>query len=369
MEPIKRKRVTRVGSGAFSIYLPKKWMDTWAPNPDDPREVDLHLVNEGLLIVPAALKRSVNMSVDAHPATIHSSLLSAYVRGVDNCVLTPTASAFSNDAIGSARDLLRHLDERIVATCSPDSISFSLDPDLPPPSSDGADILRVMGAKIMEMLGLAAEAVETFGTDPDRCLHAMALVDAMQREDVQRLFHQALRSVARIELPMDSVSDFQFLDLLASHLERIGNHMLRMTDVLLAEYDLTASDLDYPRRHLLEKIGPRDPLPSLGREMVAGYRRNFAEISDLLGRTLAAVGTRDSAALQALQIQAEQLQKASGHAVFTAVAQHWGEEADEATARVGFALSKLASLLADICHATGAIARHGTILSAAGASQ
>src|SRR5688572_18974933 len=46
--PIKRKRVTQVGSGAYSIYLPKRWIDGWPPEQREKREVDLHQINQSL---------------------------------------------------------------------------------------------------------------------------------------------------------------------------------------------------------------------------------------------------------------------------------------------------------------------------------
>lgn len=365
MEPIKRKRVTRVGSGAFSIYLPKKWIDSWAPDPNDDREVDLHVINDGLLIVPAHREQVLQRTVPIDKETIACTLLSAYVRGLDACTLAPTDGVFPNDAIAAARDLLRHLDERIVATCTPDAIGFRLDPALPPPAAEGADILRVMGTKVREMLGLAAEAIDASGHDPDRALHAMRLLDVTQREDVQRLLYQAVRAVARIELPMGSVSDFQFLDLIASHLERMGGHTVRMVDVLLAQYNLRREDLEYPRDHLLERIGDREPLQGPGREMVVGFRRDFQTVDNLLSGALVAMAAHDTAALAGITRQAAEAQERIGSHVFAAVVQHWGEETDPATAQAAYAMSRIASLMADVLHALMSVCRHAMILTAA----
>lgn len=365
MEPIKRKRVTRVGSGAFSIYLPKKWIDSWAPDPDADRQVDLHVINDALMIVPANLERTLERTIAPEPSLIATLLLSAYVRGLDGCTLHPESGAFGNDAITASRDLLRHLDERMVATCTPETIAFRLNPDLPPPAALGQDILRTMGSKVREMLGLAAEAVDNFASDPDRALHAMRLLDVTQREDVQRLLYQAVRSVARIELPMDSVSDFQFLDLIASHLERVGGHMVRMVETILMEYGLERKDLEYPRDHLLKQIGERAPLQGPGRDMVVGFRRDFAELDDLTQRVVAGLQTNDPAAMAAAANEATELQLRVGKRVFAAVAEHWGTDTNESDARTAFAMSKIASLIADVLHALQNVARHATMLTAA----
>lgn len=365
MEPIKRKRVTRVGSGAFSIYLPKKWIDSWAPDPDDDRQVDLHVINDSILISPAERTQSLERTAPSNAEAIGTLLLSAYVRGLDACTLTPQEDRFTNDAIASSRDLMRHLDERIVATCTPDAIGFRLDPGLPPPAADAGDILRVMGAKVREMLGLAAEAIAAAGHDPDRALHAMRLLVVTQREDVQRLLYQAVRSVARIELPMESVSDFQYLDLIASHLERMGGHCVRMVDVLLDEYGLAPGDLEYPRDHLLERIGPREPVQGPARAMVQAFRHDLDAIDGLLADALQAMASDDAPVLAGTIERARDAQQTIAAHVFQAVVHHWGEETDESNARAAFAMSRIASLLGDVLHALQSVARHAMVLTAA----
>ncbi|MCA1818678.1 MAG: hypothetical protein LC620_01275 [Halobacteriales archaeon] len=114
MQGTKRKRVTQVGSGAYSVYLPKKWIDGWSPEQRAAREVDLHFINNSLLIVPALRRLRFETKVDTEQAFVRMMLLSAYVRGHHEVVLHPKG-AFDEDCVAMARDLLRHLDERLQA--------------------------------------------------------------------------------------------------------------------------------------------------------------------------------------------------------------------------------------------------------------
>src|ERR1041385_1577206 len=94
VEAVKRKRVTQVGSGAWSIYLPKKWIDSWIPEQQAGREVDLHRISNSLLVVPVRQDRSFHATIPPRPDTVRTLLLSAYVRGHDAVELRPDAGAF-----------------------------------------------------------------------------------------------------------------------------------------------------------------------------------------------------------------------------------------------------------------------------------
>lgn len=361
MEPIKRKRVTRVGSGAFSIYLPKKWIDSWTPAQQKDREVDLHLINEALLIVPVLTDQSVETTIDPDKRAVRRWLLSCYLRGKQTVRLLPEGGRFDNDAVAAGRDFLRHLDERLVATCTPEEIGFTLNADLPPPAATGADILAVMGAKVIEMVGLARDAVATYGTDPDRTLHALGLLQATYAEDVSRYFHQAMRMVATIELPLTTVTDFQVLDLVAADLHRMADHAQRIAVTILREYGLGLDDLAYPRDHLLERMGERDPLKGVARDMVRGYDAAFAEAERLLRRLMDALTAPDIPALADLIGDTYRAQDAIQERIFQTVTDHWGtaDAAETEAAMAGFTAYQISVPISNLFGAVGTTARHG----------
>ncbi len=362
---IKRKRVTRVGSGAFSIYLPKKWIDSWPAAQQESREVDLHLINDALMIVPAHLEQSAELAVEDDQKAVCSLLRSAYIRGIDRIRVTPKTGTFGTDTIASARDMLRHMDERLIVTTNPEELSFSLDPDLPPPVSNGADLLRILTSKVRDMVDLCQQSVDAHQVDVDRSLHTMSLLVGTQEDDVRRLFHQALRMVARIELPMSSVSDFQVLDLIAADLERFGSHLVRIVEILLSDLGLTTNDLDFPRSHLLKTIGEVPDRAPVAHALVRNYHHGFDAIASALTSIMDAVQLRDTQAIARLQQEVVQQQDDLAERFFGTIAEHWGQDMPAEQAVRIFTMARVASLMADLAHALQNTCSHALILLAA----
>ncbi len=361
VQAIKRKRVTRVGSGAWSVYLPKSWIDSWAPQQQEGREVDLHLVSGSLLITPVIQDRT--FSASAAPVDVPSLrnlLLSAYVRGHEKVELRP-AGRFPNDAIASARDLLRHLDERIVATVGPDLIGFAVPVD----GGGPGDLLQAMGQRLTEVLDLAAECVEQAGHDPERVVHAARLLQAIQEEDVSRMQYQALRRVATLDVELETVSDLQLLDLLAFLLDGLGSQCLALAATVLADLGLSLGDLAYPRDELLRRLPKRPALPPVARDILQGHRATLREARDLLHRLLPALRSGDLPALAEVQKGAMQSREALQARVFEAVARHWGDEASKDGAERGFAAYQLTNPLANLLSAIWACGERALLFLAA----
>ncbi len=363
---ILRKRVTRVGSGAFSIYLPKKWIDGWDEAQQESREVLLRYIGKSILVSPAIQRRANQATVAVEKRTVCLHLLSAYVRGNDEADLTPASGAFDNDCMSAARDFLRHLDERLAATVTPERIGYRLRPDLPAPSTGGIDLLWMMGAKIREMLGLARDCVEAYAVDPDRTLHGLRLLRDTHEEDVSRIFHQALRLVATLELPLESVSEYQLLGMAASDLHQVSGQILVVADVLLDAYGLERSDLDYPRNHLLEKI-ERPAVPTgVARALRRAAVLAFGALDGLVHDLLAAMAKRDASALLQVHDRATQTQKELQDRIFGAVVEHWGSDTDPAEGIAAHGASRIGTALSNMLDEVGAIAETTSAIMAAG---
>ena len=328
MPPIKRKRVTQVGSGAYSIYLPKRWIDAWGPEQMQAREVDVHQINQSLLIVPVVRADRLELAVPTDAPALCALLHSAYVRGHHDVAFTPAAGRFGDDAVAAARAFLRRLDERLRSTVGPDLIGFTLQRELPPPFTSGTDLLQFMATRLREVIDLVAECVEASADHPDKLLHAARLALAIHNEDLSRLFAQALRLVATLELPLGRISDFQLLDLAADEYHTAGTACVQAATTVLAGYGIAASDLAYPGPDLLRRIGRPPSTPALARAILKGYRPAFAEAQRALDRVGPAIATHDVVTLLAVQDQVREAQAALQAATFTAVQDHWGEPQD-----------------------------------------
>lgn len=371
MDAIIRKRITRVGSGAFSIYLPKKWIDEWPERQREQREVDLHHIGDGILITPVHADLSLDQQIEADTRVVRRWLLSAYLRGHNDVVLRPAQGTFDTEVVIAGRDFLRHLDERLVAHCGPEAIGYSLKAELPPPAQRGSDILNAMDAKVAEMLNLAEDAVRSFGLDDQRCLHSLRLLQSVHDEDLSRYFHQAIRMVASLELPLQTVTDFQVLDLVAADLHRMGDHALRIGTTLLHAYGLELEDLAYPRAHLLERIQDVPPPHGVARQIIHTYPKGFADARALLARLSEAFAAQDMPAVAELIGDAYRAQDRLQQRIFEAVVENWGtgDSQDPAALTGAFTAYQISIPIADILGAVGVTARHGLGLLTAAPSE
>jgi phosphate uptake regulator len=285
VQALKRKRVTQVGSGAYSIYLPKKWIDGWDPEQQKGREVDLHVIGGSLLVVPVVRERRYQATTPADPKAVCARLAAGYVRGANELSLAPAAGKFGPDCVAAAREFLRHLDERIQARVAPAAIGFRLQNNLPAPFSSGTDLLQMMASRLGDMLELAADCVEAYGAHPERVAQDARILVAMHEEDLSRLYLQALRLVATLELPLENVSDFQLLDLMAAELHDAGRKAMAVAEAVLEGHGVARADLAYPPQELARRMALPDT-PPLARELVRATGAALAA-----GRTaVAAVG-------------------------------------------------------------------------------
>ena len=365
MEPLKRKRVTRVGSGAWSIYLPKKWIDSWTPEQQAGREVDLHPISGSLLVVPVLQERGYSAQVPSTANAVRTMLLSAYVRGYATVRLTPATGRFDSDCIAATRDFLRHLDERLVATVEPSAIGFALPVAVASAQGTGLELLGLMAAKVREVVGLAADCAQHAADDPDRALHAARLLQAIHEEDLSRLFHQTLRRVATLELQLASVTDFQLLDLAASHLHAMGAQCVRVAATVLEGYGLGLDDLAYPRADLVKRLGRRPAPPLLAREIVQGYRAPFAAAQELVVALPGRMLSGDGPGLAALASDALKARAALQESLFEAVVRHWGDEASKAHPEPGFGAYQTGQPLSNLLGSLATLAEHAITLTAA----
>ncbi len=339
-----RKRVSQVGSGAWSIYLPKKWIDTWEPAQQEGREVELRAIGPGMLITPVITRQRHDAVVRNDAADVRMRLLSAYLRGHHDVHLQ-TEGEFGNDCIAQARDFLRHLDERLEAFCGPEEIGFHLRADLPATVGSSDDLLQILAAKVDEVMRLAEDAIRHYRHDADRTLHALRLLRDTHEEDVSRLFYQATRMVATLEIPMPSVSAYQLLGLAAADLQRVSEQCLRIADAILLDYGITQEQLDFPRSHLLDLVTKPAVTTGVSRSFLHIARQHFDPIRGLLAKVIAGLRDADQAILGECIAEAEQHTLSLRRAVFEAAGASWGQEGVEEEAMMALNTSKFTTCL------------------------
>lgn len=329
--------------------------------------MELRAIGPGMLITPVITRQRYDAVVPANATDVQMQLLSAYLRGHHDVHLS-TEKQFDNDCIAQSRDFLRHLDERLEATCSPDEIGFHLRADLPATVASSDDLLQIMAAKVDEVLRLAEDAVRYYRHDADRSLHALRLLRDTHEEDVSRLFYQATRLVATLEIPMPSVSAYQLLGLAAADLQRVSEQCLRMADAILLEYGITQQQLDFPRSHLMEQIRMPAMTSGVSRSFLDIARSHFEPVRGLVDKIVNAMREADQQALADAVLEAEETTMSIRTAIFQEAGKSWGQDGIEAEAMTALNTSKFTTCLVQAIDHLRAIAITARSLTAVDAT-
>lgn len=261
MSPVlsSRKRVTKAGRGAHAIYLPKAWIDAWAPGQAERSEVDLISLDEHLILSPVV----PGVHADAHfdsddPELLNRLVLSAYVSGHGTFRIRK-AGHFTDTQIIEARRALRLLDERIEVEWHDHELTFRRSPE--ERALDLTRHLHDLTGTVIETAEGLAELLEFYPHNPSRVLHAVHLLSAIEREDLQRVKNQAYRSVSRFQVPAARVADLTLLLLVTHTLARMGKLIVEAACTVSDHLGVPRDRLHYPPELLEEhvqaiKVGP-----------------------------------------------------------------------------------------------------------------
>lgn len=357
MEQVKRKKISRVGSGAYSLYIPKKWIDGWTSEQQVLREVDLHEINESLLLTPVLRDRTLRRTIPDDVALVQRALLSGYLRGLEEVELLPEM-AFGSASQSEARRLLRHLDEHIIATCKPDKIGFHVNPNIVPAATDHKGLLLLMGAKVQDSLVMAQEAVESYGDDVAKTIHSLQMLVANHEEDVARMFFQSGRLVANLELPLNAVSDYQLLGHATADFYRMSLHTMAIASAVMETYGLTMADLAYPAEHVAAKAHAE--LSDIARDMSRGYRSAFNDARTIFESLLQGLTGGDMEVLAGIADTAAEASNRMQGRIFSTIQHHWGRGVEPQDALTTFNAYRISIPLGSFMGAAKVLAGHAS---------
>lgn len=299
MNPI-RKRVGRVGSGAFSLYLPKKWMDTWSPEQWDEREVDLIPLARGLLILPVIRQETYTATLNGEDPRLADQLRSAFVRGYRNLHVTLEPKGTSQ-TLEHARSLLRHLDQGLQIKMDPSSIIVRS------VSEETLAQAVPLSEHVHGMAQSLLRCVHAHGSDFDMVEQGVHYARAVYREDIARGLDRILRAVNRLQVHLRAVADLQELTLEAVMLERVARRMDETAGLL--QHNLAAGEETWQLRGLALdlRLVLRDMVADLVQFLQVQQNAGDAEAYDALGEQMG------------IQFKAHQAK------VLDLLTQHWGE--------------------------------------------
>lgn len=246
------KRITQ-GKGAYSLYIPKKWIEKWKDEQSKERNVNLLLLDDYLIISPVHKVSSISSRTSSQSVDdVKRFLLSSYVRGFESAELI-AEDRFSDEQIMGARDFMRFLDERISLSADEKRIVFSRSIALTSIPSSALQMRALIFDKLTDAIKLTIELIEYFDRNKRRALHLMQMLRLLE-EDVDRFAFQILRQASRIEVPIESISDLYFIVLTTSLLESISDSIFGTVRDICKIYGIDHNRLSFPTDVLLGEI-------------------------------------------------------------------------------------------------------------------
>lgn len=244
------KKISRAGSGGYSVYLPKKWISGWNEEQMESREVEMREVGEHLILTPKSSRRSCKgvSKGDTREELIYH-LLSAYINGADD--FSMTQDGLTDMELSEIRNTMRFLDENLCVKTDGDTIEYE---NRPVVTYDVSHLLPLLFEKVIEAENMAADLINDCDSDPKRCIHLMRMMHGIEKEDVNRLTLQIFRNLSRFRGPLRNFIDVNFMWSSANMLEIIGDALYGIVQVVCRCYGLDSDELQYPAEYLEGKI-------------------------------------------------------------------------------------------------------------------
>jgi len=247
------KKITRAGSGGFSIYLPKRWVNGWSEEQRQKRELEMFNVGDQLILTPLQGRRRRTMEIrGASREEWVYAVLSSYINGIDDFDLVH--EGLSDEGKGEIRSILRFLDENLIVSTHDGTLSYE---NRPLVFHQVDSLLPLLFDEIIEAEKLAAEMLACCDSDRYHCVHLMHLLYAMEREDVNRLTLQIFRTLSRCRAPCRSFLDINYKWTSANMLEIMGDVLFGLVRIVCRSYGLDADELQYPIEYLTRRIDPQ----------------------------------------------------------------------------------------------------------------
>ncbi len=268
-------------------------MDAWPKEQRKKNEVTMFNLGNHLVITPMInqMKKHIAIEEEAFDRLRHI-ILSSYVRGYSE--LDVECEKLSYKQIEAARKYMRLLDEKLIPTTTEEQIAFRSQLTAKPMEGDVNELLSILFTKTEESLRLSSELMSFFDLNPDRAVHRLKLIYALEHEDIDRLTYQVYRRLANFELPTDKLADLYYLVLIVSTLERIGDTLFSMAGFICNIYGFDREKLDYPLELLRNEVRKDDlVLPDSFLPLKRLYSQSMKEARQLLAEARPIVMERD----------------------------------------------------------------------------
>ncbi len=324
MENRVRKKLTKSGKGAFSVYIPKRWIDGWVEEQKKDKEVNLVELDEHLLLSPVIKESKKRLAVDLKTsAEIRTLLLSSYVRGYQQVDII-SERKFTNEQISEARGYIRLLDENLQMTANDNMISYkSRNAES---KFDYSDLFVNLFSKTAEVLELVSELLTFYDMNPQRTVHLIRMINSVEEEDIDRISFHIFRQMANLDMPFDSFIDIEFLGLVSDILERIGDTSVGIAGLVCDIYGIDRNHMHYPLEILEKEVESRKiTIPDNLVELKKIYIQAIKDGCMYLQACRDTVMKKDGISAYHLKRELMDLRRGVETQIFEAVARLWEE--------------------------------------------
>lgn len=276
-----RKKVTRSGKGAFSLYLPKKWIDGWSQEQRKDRVVDLIQIDEYLIVAPAKRGKAKSVLLEnGSTDAVKQFLLSSYARGYEAADIR--SNHFTDEQICGARSFARLLDEKLILDITEKRISYGKDFGVTIDMPSVTQMQRLQFEKLLESLRLCHELLQYFDHNRRRTVHLLRMLRTLEEEDLDRMAMQIMRRAARMEILFDSFADLYYVVLTTDLLEKTGDSVYGIARCICRLYSLDEERLLFPLEALVKEVSPPERLPQSMEGLREVYLESLRKAEDLL---------------------------------------------------------------------------------------
>lgn len=248
------KKITE-GKGAFSLYIPKKWINRWKDIQLKERNVRMILLEDFLVITPVHKSSLASLNISSHSVDdIKRFILASYIKGFEGAELI-AADRFSDEQIMGSRDFVRFLDERISLNATEKRIELKFDNPCEGTNSSFVNMRSLIFDKLGDAFQLLKELIEYFDRNARRSLHIMQILRLLE-EDIDKLVFRILRQASRFEIPIETISDLHFVSLTVSYLESMSDNVFGIVRSICSIYRIDYRRLSFPTEVLMRDVAP-----------------------------------------------------------------------------------------------------------------
>ncbi|MEM3512836.1 MAG: hypothetical protein QXH13_01520, partial [Thermoplasmata archaeon] len=273
-------------------YLPKEWIRKVFSDRENEKEylVSLKILEKAVLILPPAknVENKVQMEKPDKRET-KQALISAYVNGLSHFTLE-AEQGLNEESILEARNVMRFLDETLVTSTDEHRIEFT--DRFVEKEFNIEEAISLLFDRVQDAMNLAYEVLTYFDLNPERTIHLMQMLAAIEDRDIDRGVYQIIRNLSRLNFKFRSFIELNYTVLVNDILERLGDSSIGIAELMCDIYGIPRPHLNYPYEILMKEF-QKPKFPECVAELKEEYLRAVRHCIQILPEIKEYVQNRD----------------------------------------------------------------------------